>query len=337
MEENLIPLQLMPHQDGLLSVEDDWTGITDKRRRKKIQDRLNQRITRKRKLLKSKVQEKEGQSQLHNEGSDLISTQLSRQFPFSHGDHQAPELYRTTAQQTSPRQILPHTNSTDIEDIDLIQACRPDSPETQSFLLHFSTRAYQNYLHSSLSLDNAMLLIQFNTTRAFLANAQTLGLTTSSMARAACSRFFVDLTAGKTSFTLDLSSLPLSLHPTPLQREIPHHPWIDLLPIPQLRDNLLRRNNQFDEVELCREMRGVKSAKLGRRNGIIVWRDPWDESGWEVTETFARNWAWVIRGCEGLFRSTDYWRSLREEKPLFLKTANTREEYRGVAEEVFEV
>ncbi|KAF7918229.1 uncharacterized protein EAE98_009841 [Botrytis deweyae] len=334
MEQNLIPLQLMPHQNGMLSFEEDWTGITDKRRRKKMQDRLNQRITRKRKLLKSKVQKKEGRSQLHHGDSDLIPTPLARQFHFSHGDHQAPELYRTTAQQTNPQRILPHTNSTDIEDIDSIQACRPDSRETQSFLLHFSTRAYHNYLHLSPSSDNSMMLIQFNTTRAFIANAQTLGLTTSSMARTACSRFFVDLTAGNTSFTLDLFSLPLSLHPTPLQREIPHHPWIDLLPIPQLRDNLLRRNNQFDEVELCREMRGVKSAKLGRRNGIIVWRDPWDESGWEVTETFARNWAWVIGGCEGLFRSTDHWRSLRGEKPLFLRTRNTREKYCRVTEEV---
>ncbi|KAF5875190.1 uncharacterized protein Bfra_003643 [Botrytis fragariae] len=316
MEQNLIPLQLMPHQDGILSLEEDWTGITDKRRRKKMQDRLNQRVTRKRKLLKSKVQKKEG-SQLRNGDSALIPTPLPPHVHFSHGDHQALESYRTTAQQINPQQILAHTNPTNIEDIDLIQACRPDSPETQFFLLHFSTRVYQNYLHSSPSSDNAMTLIQFNTTRAFIANAQTLSLTTSSMARTACSRFFVDLTAGHTSFTIDLSSLPLSLHPTPLQREIPHHPWIDLLPIPQLRDNLLRKKNQFDEVELCREMRGVKSAKLGRRNGIIVWRDPWDESGWEVTETFASKWAWVIRGCEGLFRSTDYWRSLREETPLF--------------------
>ncbi|KAF7952991.1 hypothetical protein EAE96_006213 [Botrytis aclada] len=335
MEQSLIPLQLMPHQDGILSLEEDWTGVTDKRRRKKMQDRLNQRIARKRKLLKSKVQKKEGQFQLYDGDFDLIPTPPPRQFLFSHGDYQAPEMCRTTAQQSNPQQILSHTKSTDIEDIDSIQACRPDSPETQSFLLHFSTRAYQNYLHSSPSSDNAMGLIQFNTTRAFIANAQILGLTTSSMTRTACSRFFVDLTAGHTFFTIESSSLPLSLHPTPLQREIPHHPWIDLLPIPQLRDNLLRRNNQFDEVELCREMRGVKSAKLGRKNGIIVWRDPWDESGWELTENFARKWAWVIRGCEGLFRSTDYWRSLRGEKRLFLKTGNMREEYRGVAEEVF--
>ncbi|KAK6602627.1 hypothetical protein H4I95_06564 [Botrytis cinerea] len=334
MEQNLIPLQLMPHQDGILSLDEDWAGVTDKGRRKKMQDRLNQRITRKRKLLNSKIQ-KERLSQLHNGIPDLSSTPLLPQSDFSCGSHQASELYRATAQRIYPQQILSNINSSSIEDIDSIQACRPDSPETKSFLLHFSIRAYQNYLHPSPSSDNAMALIQFNTTRAFVANAQTLGLTTSSMARTACSRFFVNPTAGHTSFTLDLTSLPVSLHPTPLQREIPHHPWIDLLPIPQLRDNLLRRNNQFDEVELCQEMRGVKSAKLGRKNGIIVWRDPWDESGWELTETFARKWAWVVRGCEGLFRSTDYWRSLREERPLFLMTGNMRKEYCGVAEEVF--
>lgn len=45
MEQNLIPLQLMPHQDGILSLDEDWAGVTDKGRRKKMQDRLNQRIT----------------------------------------------------------------------------------------------------------------------------------------------------------------------------------------------------------------------------------------------------------------------------------------------------
>ncbi|KAF7895466.1 uncharacterized protein EAF01_009428 [Botrytis porri] len=149
-----------------------------------------------------------------------------------------------------------------------------------------------------------MVLIQFDTTRAFIANAQTLGLKTSSMSRRACSRFFVDLKAGHTSFTLELSSLPLSLHPTPLQ-------------------------------QLCRDMRGVKSAKLGGKNGIIVRRDPWDESGRGVTGNFASKWAWVIRGCERLFKSTDYWRRLREKTPLFEGDGTKNEEYCGVVEEVF--
>ncbi|KAJ2904804.1 hypothetical protein MKZ38_007160 [Zalerion maritima] len=36
------------------------------------------------------------------------------------------------------------------------------------------------------------------------------------------------------------SSIPPSLHPTPLQLTIPHHPWLDLLPYPAMRDALIQ-------------------------------------------------------------------------------------------------
>lgn len=51
--------------------------------------------------------------------------------------------------------------------------------------------------------------------------------------------------------------------------------------------------------------------------GVLVWRDPWDPSGWEVTESFVRAWGWAVVGCWDLFHSTNKWRELRGEKPLF--------------------
>ena len=40
-----------------------------------------------------------------------------------------------------------------------------------------------------------------------------------------------------------LSSGPISLLPTPLQNVVPHSPYVDLIPIPTLREKLLAAQN----------------------------------------------------------------------------------------------
>lgn len=58
------------------------------------------------------------------------------------------------------------------------------------------------------------------------------------------------------------------------------------------------------------------STRLGG-SGIIVWSDPWDPAGWEITEPFACSWGWVIKNCYDLAHSTNQWRAKRNERPLF--------------------
>jgi hypothetical protein len=41
------------------------------------------------------------------------------------------------------------------------------------------------------------------------------------------------------------------LQPTSLQKSIPHHPEIDVLPFPRVRDNALLAAGNYDEFELC--------------------------------------------------------------------------------------
>jgi hypothetical protein len=112
-----------------------------------------------------------------------------------------------------------------------------------------------------------------------------------------------------------ISQLPAGLQPTALQVSTLHHPWIDLLPVPEMRDNLFRRGmDSFDEDELCHALKG----NLPEHNpGVLVWRDPWDPSGWEVTERFVRDWGWVVVGCWDLLKSTNKWRAKRGERQLF--------------------
>jgi hypothetical protein len=155
-------------------------------------------------------------------------------------------------------------------------------------------------------------LIQYNFIKALIENMAVIGLTHEQLDDDAISPFN---TMGPSHHD-SLSSLPLSLRATDIQRTIPHHPWLDLLPFPQMRDNLISAGESYDETQLCLDMKGYGNPDIDH-TGIIVWRDPWDPKGWEVTESFARNWGWVLHRCSDLFRSTNLWRARRGERPLF--------------------
>ena len=196
-------------------------------------------------------------------------------------------------------------------DINSFTACEPDSKETEQFILQFSAWMHGEYLRGSPRTDSLLSLVQFNMTRALVANAKTLGLTTRLMSRQARSHFAS--TGVESSF---IDSLPPTLQPTIFQLTIPHHPWIDLLPVPQLRDNLLHRSaNSYDAAQLCRDMRGFQQVSSGR-GGISVWGQSWDPDGWEVSPAFAQKWPWVVQGCQSLLESTNHWRETRGEPLL---------------------
>jgi hypothetical protein len=113
-------------------------------------------------------------------------------------------------------------------------------------------------------------------------------------------------------------SVPLTLRPTQLQQSTLYEEWIGILPSPRMRDNFIRCQHLFSVTDLCADLLG---GLMGRENdfdaGILVWSDPWDPSGWEVTEGFLKKWGFLIEGCVDLFQSTNRWRYLRGEVPLF--------------------
>jgi hypothetical protein len=151
-------------------------------------------------------------------------------------------------------------------------------------------------------------LVPFNATRALIMNARVMGLTQEFMVPDALSRIAYQNFDG-----MENRSVPFSLKPTDLQLCVSHHPWIDILPWPEIRDNLLRRDeNSYDKKELCRDLRGFQAVADGR-GGMIVWGDPWDPRGWEITEAFALKWPWVVNGCHEVLESTRRWRTVRGE------------------------
>ncbi|KAL7925903.1 hypothetical protein ACQKWADRAFT_283373 [Trichoderma austrokoningii] len=53
--------------------------------------------------------------------------------------------------------------------------------------------------------------------------------------------------------------------------------------------------------------------------GILSWSDPWDISGWEVTERFCTRWGFLLQGCPDVVESANRWRALRGEDPLVVE------------------
>ena len=177
-------------------------------------------------------------------------------------------------------------------------------------MAQYEAAARKDYALGSPRVDQLLTLIQFNVFRALVENTSVLRLTMDDwLDEEAISPWCEGVSESQISYC------PTSLRPTLLQQEVSHHPWIDLFPIPQLRDNLLQRYDDFDEDALCNELVDFFDVS-NDETGLIVWKQPWHPSGWEVSETFLRKWKWVVKGCDDLARSTNYWRGIRGEEPL---------------------
>ena len=103
------------------------------------------------------------------------------------------------------------------------------------------------------------------------------------------------------------SLLPHTLAPTSEQQTIPHRVYVDILPWPSLRRNLLTALDTVNEHEF--------TLDLASPNQLWVWGStPWDPMGWEVGDAFLAKW-WFLLDAS-ILEVTNYWRSQRGEKPL---------------------
>ncbi|RKK86130.1 hypothetical protein BFJ69_g1083 [Fusarium oxysporum] len=103
-------------------------------------------------------------------------------------------------------------------------------------------------------------------------------------------------------------TLPSAIAPTQLQKSIPHLSYLDMLPWASLRDKLLKSLSIINEEEFARDM---------QYGSLKVWGTvPWDPMGWEVGESFAKRW-WFLMDS-GILQTTNFWRSQRGERPLTL-------------------
>ncbi|MCJ1394840.1 hypothetical protein MMC18_007720 [Xylographa bjoerkii] len=168
-----------------------------------------------------------------------------------------------------------------------------------------------------LSSDHLITLLQFNVLRSCLTNRHLLSCLNpapSDENSPQALHIFPNPT-----FPQDI---PPSLYPTLLQRTVPHEAWIDIIPHPVWRDNVILAGGKFDEDELWSDtvgglFEGFPTSQT-EQCGVIAWSPPWHISGWEVSEGFWRKWAWSFKGCGEVLEATNRWRKERGEEPLDL-------------------
>lgn len=205
----------------------------------------------------------------------------------------------------------------------------PEEVHTNGLLIFTTAReravayAFMQLVHMQHSLKNhrpALLpsLIRLNAVNAVSSNAVHIGIPLQGLCCDDVISPWNALGPSSADGTLVKSACPESLRPTRLQIEIEHHPWVDLLPFPQLRDNMLKgyTSGVFDEDELCIDILGLMSSQGLDDAYLIVWGEAHDGSSWEVSVGFLRKWGWLLKGCPELVESTNRWRQQRGEAKL---------------------
>lgn len=100
--------------------------------------------------------------------------------------------------------------------------------------------------------------------------------------------------------SLSFDHLPSNLRPTKIQMMIPHHPILDILPWPTVRNKMIVIFSQPPEE---RPIRAASPTSLlefvydieDSSEGVRIWGDdPYSDENWEVGEKVFRNWWFVF-------------------------------------------
>lgn len=117
-------------------------------------------------------------------------------------------------------------------------------------MVNFERKALNSYLSCSPQTDILINLNRINVLRAAFQNAAVLGMTPEWMCQDDTLSIFS--TYGPWDMKKQGRIAP-GLRPTTLQREIPHHPWLDIFPFPRMWDNLIRAGDQLDHEEFAKK------------------------------------------------------------------------------------
>ncbi|WAO88390.1 BZIP domain-containing protein [Fusarium falciforme] len=108
-------------------------------------------------------------------------------------------------------------------------------------------------------------------------------------------------------------ALHYDLRPTHKQIVIEHHPFLDVIPFKEIRDNIIDNMDNMDEDEFFHDSLNHLTcwgSVAGAHTG-----SPWDARSWEATEMFLQKWSHIVGGEDGeLTRNSRWWRSLRGER-----------------------
>ncbi|QPC67372.1 hypothetical protein HYE67_009603 [Fusarium culmorum] len=263
--------------------DDDWMGITDARDRRRRQNRINQRAYRQ-----------------FNHSNPTTKRRYIIETDSDKGKRKARDTVHDGLTTTSEGILI--------------------LPTPRDRAIAYAFMQLVEVQHSLNSHRPAMLpsLIRLNAVNAVSKNASHIGIPLEGLCCDDVTSPWSIKTLGPLESTTTSLSCPESLHPTKLQTEIEHHPWVDLLPFPQLRDNMLRAytGGIIDEDELCFDILGVTCSQGLDDAYLIVWGESHNPTSWEVSVGFLKKWGWLLKGCSELVQSTNRWRQQRGESTL---------------------
>ena len=274
--------------------ETDWHTISDPSKRRKIQNRVNQRISRQRRAQRS------------DSGGTLVIREWKPKSnvgstPFYPSSQRIPSVVDSTERESSAvgSYGLRHTT-----------AHKRDEDGETLFHQHGDHHTYCSRRWNLTLADSRLLtLIYYNVFRGLHWNIDILGLDIRQMCR---DDYPSPFTAMSPSATSAITKLPPTLCPTALQQEVAHHPCWDIFPCPVIRDNVLKRSIVVEDEELCEDVmgmtedgRGFLGFDEGPRTGCTLWGDPWDIRTWEVSEYIAMKWGWLFEGAFELQATTN--------------------------------
>ncbi|EEA20845.1 conserved hypothetical protein [Talaromyces marneffei ATCC 18224] len=175
---------------------------------------------------------------------------------------------------------------------------------------------------------NNLRLKQFTTISALRASIESLGLTFSMLSnpdtespfyRGSLSKDAAELIIAKERF----DDVAPHLRPTIAQIRHSHHPYLDGLPFPSLRERIIEACSLeppiIDEEDLCNDLEKggliCWGSYLGNGNCATGSGAPWDYRSWEAQPWFLRKWWFFIGGSQAeLFQQTRWWHEMRGDR-----------------------
>ncbi|KAL4953471.1 hypothetical protein BDW69DRAFT_165177 [Aspergillus filifer] len=299
-DRSLITLSHMPQQLNVWAPDDDWTGVVDRKERRKLQNRQNQRKWRQRKKA------------LRGDSLSKSTSPTSPTATETSGSTGALSLRSIGLQSRDPvEETIKEENK---EEKQILCAFAPQN--AQDYKRWFEATVHQSYLAGSPQIEHLIGLTRLNVHYAINQNIRAIGMT----GEWACGDDDISIfnLLAPHHLAYNEENIPISLRPTHIQRTIPHHPWLDFFPFPKMRDRLILAEHLYDDDELCHDLMAFWDTRNTQAT-LIVWGQSWDPLSWEVTEGFLAKWGWLLRGSPELLLSTNYWRRSRGERPLIWK------------------
>ncbi|KAK8096201.1 hypothetical protein PG999_014223 [Apiospora kogelbergensis] len=271
-----VELQRMPHELHIRHRGEDWAGITNQKERKKLQNRLNKRVSRQRKR----------RSDYPSDCSDAAST-------------------------PSPRSDALMGSTIDSLITTFSYCTKEDVGQKRAMLQRFAEQALLSFMAGDPCADHRLRLIQLNTINGFTRNARALGFGFDWLICEVLSPFGTNeqTPSSATPSSLIPTRMQLSTRHHPWLDLFPFPKLRDNL---LLANAIMPPEDEQRLYDDIMESGGSRSEWAG----LVVWGEPWDPQSWEISLPFLQRWGWLISDCPEIITSTNYWRNQRGERPI---------------------